>query len=231
MLKSIPLYHAFFDDPKGLCGRRDDAIIIEKIASLETRLHLITLASVLDSAPNPERWLELSRLQAHWLLDSSQVAYKQSKEIAQALQKEQIRAPQHLARVWWQISRGIKGRFGGSIRAFLKENDDDVLRLQQYFKSSRTTFPALSAETTSARWMDLVHRHGSVELKNWESLRIPLTDKEQESAKLFGLDDKQLHPSLALALHMWTFACHRLDGESCALTFCPHRKSLTAQNA
>jgi len=225
MPKSTPLYQAFFEDPKGLCGRRDDALIIDDIDSLETRLHLITLAVILDSAPNPERWVELRKVQNHWLLDSSQVAYKHSKEVAQALRNSHIRAPQQSARVWWQICRGIKGRFNGSIRAFFQENGDDVTLVRQYFLESRTTFPVLSAETTSARWLDLVHRHGKIELKNWETLRIPLDDQERKSAKSFGMDEEQLHPSLALALRTWTYACHRLGTESCALAFCPHRKS------
>jgi hypothetical protein len=221
---ATPLYQAFFENPKGLCGRRDDALIIEKIASQETRLHLITLAAVADNSPNPERWGELLKLETHWLLDSSQVAYKQSKEIAQAFRSEQIRVPQHIARVWWQICRGIKGRFDGSLRAFFSENGDDTLSVKRYFQRSRTAFPILSAETTSARWLDLIHRHGSIELKNWEQLRIPLGERESAAAKLFDLDEKQLHPSLALALQTWTYACHRLDAESCALPFCPHRK-------
>ena len=220
---SSPLFEAFFEHPKGLCGQHDPALSISLIEPLETRLHLITLGSILDNKPNPKRWAELIKLQGHWLLDASQVSYKTSHQIAQALREEGIRSPQHIARVWWQICRGIQGRFNGSFRALLQANNDNALSLQNYLRKSRTTFPVLSAPVTSARWLDMIHRIGQIQLESWDKLRITLPAKEKKSARLFGLDGEQFHPALVLVLHRWASACHRLNEDSCGLEHCPRR--------
>ena len=223
MLLSSPLYQAFFEHPDGLCGQRDPALPISLVESLETRLHLITLGSILDSNLNPKRWAELVKLQGHWLLDASQVAYKTSHQVAQTLSEESIRSPQHIARVWWQICRGVQGRFNGSFRALLQANNDNALSIQYYLRQSRTTFPVLSAPVTSARWLDRVCRVGQIQLESWDKLRITLPTKEKKSALLFGLDEEQLHPALALALHRWASTCHRLNKDVCGLKNCPRR--------
>ena len=219
MPTSHSLYQAFFQHPDGLCGHRDPAAPLAQIESLETRLHIITFACLLPK-PNTQNLLEE---QNHWLFDSSKVAYKRSQQITEALRAAQIRAPKHISRVWWQIARGIQGRYKGSIRALLQDNRDDTLTIQTYLRQSRTAFPVLSASVTSARWLDMVHRLGGIKLHNWDELREPLTAKLQKAAREFGFTEEYLHPSLALALRTWTSACHRLDTDSCGLEYCPRR--------
>ncbi len=222
-MHNSPLFQAFFDNPDGLCGQHDPSLPVAAIQSLETRLHIITLGSVLDKKINSKRWADLIKLEGHWLLDSSQVAYKSSHQVLQALQEEKIRSPQHIARVWWQICRGVQGRFNGSFRALLQANSDDALSVQNYLRKSRTTFPVLSAPITSAHWLDMVHRRGEVQLQRWDKLRVTLPARQRKTALLFGLDDADLHPALALALHAWPSACQHVDEISCGLEHCPRR--------
>ncbi len=216
-----PLYQAFFEHPKGLCGEHDLALPVAEINSLETRLSIITLGSILNTPPNTKRWTALIELEGFWLLNPSDVAYKTSHQVAQTLQEKSIRGSQHVARVWWQICRGITGRFDGSFRALLKTNDDDALVIQNYLHQSRTTFPVLSAPITSAYWLDFIHRIGKIQLKNWDKLQITLPAKTKKSAREFGWNGDRLHPAFALALRAWTSACHRLDGDSCGFQHCP----------
>jgi len=221
MPESSPLFKAFFESPNGLCGQLPPISEISKMEQLETRLHLITLGNIIDNTPNLKRWKELITLEDHWLLDSSQVAYKTSQQIAQALKEEKIRSPQHIARVWWQICRGIQGRFAGSIHALLKNSDANALSVQNYLHQSRTTFPVLSAPITSARWLDMIHRAGKIQLTNWGKLRVALPEKQKKAALLFGIHTEQLHPSISLALHVWESSCLQLEKDVCGLQNCP----------
>ena len=192
MPHSSLLYQAFFEHPDGLCGQHDPALPLRVIQPLEKRLHLIALGSIFTPNSNSKRWGELIKLQDHWLLDASQVAYKTSHQVHQALSEENIRSPQHIARVWWQICRGIQGRFDGSFRALLEANGDNALDIQSYLRQSRITFPVLSAPITSARWLDLNHRIGQIQLKNWDKLRVTIPSKQKEAALLFRLDESTM---------------------------------------
>ena len=217
MSLSSPLAQAFYHHPAGLCGHHDPAAPLAQIERIETRLQTITFVSLL---PSPNMQVILTQ-QSHWLFDSTQVAYKTSQQVSEALHAAQIRTPKHISRVWWQICRGIQGRFKGSIRTLLQNSHNDARAIQTYLSQSRTTFPVLSAQTTSARWLDMLHRIGGIELTHWDELREPLTAKQQKSARQFGFAEEHLHPSLALALRTWTSACHRRDVDTCGLKHCP----------
>jgi len=223
MPESTDLYQAFFESPDGLCGKQDAANDLGKIVGLEPRLHLITLGCILDATPRQERWKELLPLEDHWLADSSQVAYKRSQEVEQAFRENRVRAPKHTARVWWQICRGVQGRYKGSLRGLLDANQKNALRIQQYLEESTTSFPVLSAPITSARWLDMVHRVGQVRLVDWRELRLSLPESLKELAGLFDLDRELLHPALSLALQVWSGGCEQRDGDHCGLEDCPRR--------
>lgn len=222
MLFSSPLVQAFCDHPNGLCGQHEPAQVIDQISSVEERLNLLAFGIAADAAQaNSERWSALAEVHDHWLFNPSQAAYKTSPQIQEGLQQVGLKVPKHIARVWWQISRGVQGRTKGSWLALFEANQMDALEMQKYLRDSATTFPVLSGPVLSVRWLDLAHREGGVELKNWESLRAPLTNEFREEAKLFGITDEEIHPAFISALQVWKQACQKGKDISCGLTWCP----------
>lgn len=221
---SSQLIEAFSDHPLGLCGRHDPARVVTAIKDQERRLNILTLGVVLDINPlSEERWVALVSLSEHWLLEPSQVAYQSSQQIQTAMQEMHIQSPQHIPRVWWQICRGVQGRFKGSWRDLLATNEDHVQLLTDYLAISKATFPVLAGPVISARWLDLVHRVGGIKLKDWENLLVPLPAKQKKIARQFGIEFNNVHPLLFAALHTWPMACRKLPEGSCGLMDCPGR--------
>lgn len=222
---SSPLVQAFDDHSLGLCGRQDPAKVVSSIETLEQRLNILAFGAVLDTNPlSPERWSALVAIHDHWLLDPFQVAYRSSPQVLAGMQETHISGPQYIARVWWQICRGVQGRYKGSWRDLLRANDDDVYALQSYLQKSQTTFPVLAGPVISARWLDLVHRIAGVPLQGWETLTVTLPSSQRKAARLFGILTDEVHPLLSSALNIWQASCRRLSEESCGLVNCPGRK-------
>jgi hypothetical protein len=224
--KNMPLssllVQAFNDHPLGLCGQHDPAKSVASVASVEQRLNLITLGAVLDTNHlNAERWSALAALHDHWLLDPPQAAYKSSPQILAAMQQLHIAGPQYIARVWWQICRGVQGRFKGSWRDLLKANDDNAQTLQRYLQQSQTTFPVFAGPVISARWLDLIHRIGGVTLQDWDRLTVTLPPEQIKTARKFGITEAEVHPLVSSALEVWSTSCRNLPAESCGLAGCP----------
>jgi hypothetical protein len=224
MTFSSSLVQSFLQHPLGLCGRHEPAQIVGKIKDIERRLSILTLGVVLD--PNhlsQDRWSALADVHDHWLFIPSQAAHKTSPQILEGMQQLRLGAPQHLARVWWQICRGVQGRTKGSWRELLKLNEDNAQTLLGYLGNSKTTFPVLSGPVISVRWLDLIQRIGGVELQGWETLRVPLPGDQKKPAHLFGVDADDVHPAFASALKVWEGACQKLPGAACGLADCPRR--------
>jgi len=223
-LLSSSLVQAFQDHPLGLCGAHDPAKVVGSVEAVEQRLSALMLGVVQDTRYlNHERWSALAVIHDHWLLEPSQVAYRSSSEVLDGMHEVHISGPQYIARVWWQLCRGVQGRFKGSWRDLLKANHDNAQEVQSYFQNSRTTFPVLSGPVISARWLDLVHRIGGVELKGWETLTVMLPSDQKKTARLFGILADEVHPLVSSALNLWPVVCQRLPAESCGLDGCPRK--------
>jgi len=224
MTLSSPLVRAFNDHPLGLCGQHDPAKIVGSVEAIEQRLSALTLGVVLDTRHlNQERWSALAGIHDHWLLEPSQVAYRSSSEVSDGLQEMHISGPPHIARVWWQVCRGVQGRFKGSWRALLQANNDNARELQSYLQNSKTTFPVLSGPVISARWLDLIHRVGGVTLQGWETLTVTLPPDQKKTARLFGILADEVHPLVSSALNAWPASCQKQSEESCGLVNIPRR--------
>lgn len=218
------LIRAFTEDARGICGRHDPVRVVRGVADLEQRLNILTLGSVLDINPLSEtRWTTLISLAEHWLLKPSEVAYQSSHQVQNSMQEKGILGPGHIARVWWQICRGIQGRFEGSWRALLAANADHASNVEDYLRQSKTTFPVLGGSVVVVRWLDLIKRIGGVNLIEWEALRVPLTKGQKNKARLLGIEDERVHPLLFNALDLWLSACRRLPIESCGFEDCPNK--------
>jgi hypothetical protein len=131
MTLSSPLVRAFKDHPLGLCGQHDPAKSVSSVEALEQRLSILTFGVELDAKHlSQERWSALIAIHDHWLLNPSQVAYRTSAEVLTSMQETHVSGPPYIARVWWQICRGVQGRFKGSWRDLLQANDDNAHTLQ-----------------------------------------------------------------------------------------------------
>ncbi len=219
---SSALVQAFINHPLGLCGQHDPAKSVAGVDPIEHRLNILTFGAVLDAKHlNPERWSALAGLHDHWLFDPTQAAYQSSAQILTSMQQLHIAGPKHIARVWWQVCRGVQGRFKGSWRGLLKANDDNARTLLNYLQQSQTTFPVLSGPVISARWLDLVHRAGGVPLAGWDALSVPLPPHQEEAARKFGIAEDMVHPVVSSALEVWSGACQGSPAGSCGLAECP----------
>jgi len=225
MRVSHPLVEAFCEHPLGLCGRHDPALALTQVEPLERRLHILTLGVVADIFMPTEGWVSLAGLQNHWLSDSSQVAYKSSQLVREAMQAQGLLGPGHLPRVWWQICRGIQGRFKGSLRTLLQTNQDHAWTILDYLKNSKTTFPVLSGPILSVRWLDYVQRTGRVVIDGWDALKVPLSATQLKAAQEFGIEGEMVHPQVALALQSWVKSCRQLGSEACGLSACPRKSA------
>jgi hypothetical protein len=224
MTLSSPLVHAFHVHPRGLCGHHEPARVVSTVKDLEHRLTILALGTILDiNTLSHERWSRLASLAGHWLLNPSQVAYQSSQQVLITMQEMRILGGQHIPRVWWQICRGVQGRFKGSWRELIDINKDSAQMLQRYLQQSRATFPVLAGPVISARWLDLTHRIGGLNLHGWENLLIPLSKRQVKTAGLFGIGENAVHPLLFNALLVWTTACRKLPEEDCGLGVCPRR--------
>lgn len=218
------LIEAFSKDAQGLCGINDPVKPVQSVEALEQRISILTLGAVLSTNPlGAERWAALVALHDHWLLDPTQAAYRTSQQILAEMQQQHIGGPQYIARVWWQVCRGVQGRFKGSWRDLLKFNTDDAAILFKYFRQSQATFPVLAGEVICVRWLDLVHRIGGVPLKGWDALSVRLAPGRIPAARRFGIVEDEVHPLTASALETWSVSCRGLSGEACNLEECPLR--------
>lgn len=216
------LLRAFSEHPLGLCGQHDPARVVSDVGDPEQRLNILALGVVLDiNLLTPERWSGLVGLAGHWLLDPPNAAYRSSQQVMAAMREKDILGPAHIPRVWWQLCRGVQGRFKGSWRDLLAAGQDDAQILQRYLRRNRATFPILAGPVISARWLDLVHRIGGITLLNWETLGIPLPSGQKKTARLFGIKEDEVHPLLFSALYTWSGACRKLPEESCGFGDCP----------
>lgn len=226
MALSSPLVQAFDNHPLGLCGQHEAARSVSIIEDVEQRLNVLTFGTVMDvNFLSLERWSALAVIHDHWLLNPSKVAYESSAQVWTVMHEMHIPGPQHIARVWWQICRGVQGRYTGSWRDLFKANDDNAHTLQSYLWKNHTTFPVLAGPVISARWLDLVHRVGGITLQGWESLTVKLPSPQRKTARLFGIMDNEVHPLLSSALNAWPRYCRKLSVEFCGLNGCPARKS------
>lgn len=224
MSLSSNLVQAFSDHPPGLCGLREPARVVQSLGDAEGQLNILTLGVVMDSnPPGMEIWSALMAIHDHWLLQPARVAYQSSQQVQASLREMRIPAPEHIARVWWQICRGVQGRAQGSWLALLEANADHAHTILGYLQKSRATFPVLSGPVISARWLDLVHRMGGVPLQGWESLGVPLPSGQAEAARSFGIVGKRVHPQLHSALYFWASACRKSPAGACGLADCPRR--------
>ena len=224
MTASHPLFKTFDQHPLGICGQHDPAQVVSQLPDLEQRLSILTLGVVLDTNPlSKERWGRLLALAGHWLLDSARTAYQDSRQVQTEMQSLDFKSPGHIARVWWQLCRGVQGRFQGSWRGLIAAGDRSAMKLQAYLHGNKTTFPVLSGPTLSARWLDLVHRVGGIPLQGWDELSVPRSAGQEEAARLFGMESKSAHPALQSALMLWPQACQRRQDTSCGLKYCPGR--------
>lgn len=218
------LIEAFSNHPQGLCGINDPAKPVQSVEALEQRISILTLGAVLSTKPlSAERWAALAALHDHWLLDPTQAAYRTSQQFLAEMTQQHIGGPQYIARVWWQICRGVQGRFKGSWRDLLKFNTDDSAILCRYFRQSQATFPVLAGEVTCVSWLDLVHRIGGVPLRGWDTLRVRLAPSLIPAARRFGILEDEVHPLAANALATWSISCRGVSGEACSLGECPLR--------
>lgn len=224
MTLSSPLVRAFHQHPRGLCGQHEPARVVSTVEDIEQRLTILALGVVLDiNTLSRERWSKLASLAGHWLLNPSLVAYQSSQQVLASMQESRLLGGQHIPRVWWQICRGVQGRFKGSWRELIHVNKDNAQMLQSYLQQNRATFPVLAGPVISARWLDLIHRIGGLSLQGWENLLIPLSKRQVKTASLFGIGESVVHPLLFNALQVWTIACKKLPEESCGLGACPRR--------
>lgn len=222
MSLSSPLVQTFCDHSDGLCGQHEPALIVRQISSVEERLNLLAFGIAADAAQTTsEGWSILADIHDHWIFSPAQAAYKTSPQIQEAIQQLGLKVPKHIARVWWQISRGVQGRAKGLWLSLFDANQKDALHMQNYLRDNATTFPVLSGPVLSARWLDLVHRAGSVELTGWESLRVPVTKEFHTEARLFGATEEEVHPVFINAMQAWKRACQR-KAVPCGLTRCPN---------
>jgi hypothetical protein len=220
------LVNALKDRPAGLCGHHEPACAVETVADTEQRLRVLTLGAIMDVFPIRDRWETLAELSNHWLLDPGDVAYRKSQEVGAAMHDAGLGGPKQNARVWWQVCRGIQGRYKGSIRDMLRDNSDDAIRMQTYLFASKTTFPVLSGPVISAQWLDLVHRIGDVKLERWDELVMELSETQKQAAQAFGVKAAtRAHPATAAGLSIWNRACERLNPPDCGLDNCPRRES------
>lgn len=221
---SSRLVQTFLDHPLGLCGQNDPAKIVLSVEDPEQRLNILTLGVVLDINPlRPERWSRLAAAAGSWLLDPSQVAYQSSQQVQTVMQEMRLLGPRHIPRVWWQICRGVQGRFKGSWRDLIAANENRAQTLQSYLGQNKTTFPVLSGPVISVRWLDLVHRIGGLPLLDWETLRLPLPPGLRETARLFGVETDDVPPLLFAALYTWSTACQKQQDDACGFSSCPKK--------
>lgn len=213
------LWDVFLNNPTGFCGQGDPARALTQIPDLETRLSVITFANLL---PSPD-YSVLVTAHTAWLFEPSEVAYRRSQDVLVGFRDFNIVTPKHIARVWWQITRSVQGRFQGSFVDFLASQGSDALLVKNYLQRSKTAFPVLSGPVISACWLDMVHRMGGVTLLNWEMLSVPLSKQEQAAMREWGSMETASHPSLRLALRTWQRSCQSLKG--CELEKCPRARS------
>ncbi|MEN8240297.1 MAG: hypothetical protein ABFS17_00100 [Chloroflexota bacterium] len=183
------------------------------------------MSAIIDIFSKTSKLPNMINAQDHWLLCSTEVAYKQSKEVGSAINQLGIGGPKHNARVWWQVCRGIQGRFKGSITALIEENQFDANKIYEYLQSSKTTFPVLSGPVVSIRWIDMVSRSSQNPLKNWESLRMPQPGSLVQAAKDLGIYAKELHPAVVSALELWNEHCQAGKFSTCEWDGCPKKQT------
>ena len=225
MTQSSSLVDAFTTHPLGLCGQHDPARVLADVEPLERRVNLLAFGAVVSTTPlSQQHWTSLTANRDSWLFDPSQVAYQPSPAVSVAIQNLNIGAPGFMGRVWWQICRGVQGRFKGSWRSLFQSNADDTQRLLGFFGQSKAAFPVLSGPVISPRWLDLVHRIGGIPLSGWESLTVPLAPGQSEAASAFGITGQEVHPLVSAALSTWSAACQSLLPDSCGFPSCPRRQ-------
>lgn len=119
------LWYSYLNDPAGLCGQGDPAWVLKQIPDQENRLSVLTFSSLNFS---PE-YLKLLENHQSWLFRPQITAYKRSQEVGQEINRLGLRVPGYIPRAWWQVSRGVQGRFQGSWTALFRAQANDALAI------------------------------------------------------------------------------------------------------
>lgn len=209
----------------GFCGFREPAALVGQIPGSERRILVLAFGAILDIFLQGSQWETLVGIQDSPLLDPAWVAYRESKEIAQLMRQMKVGGPQYNARVWWQICRGVQGRFNGSFSDLLAANEWDSAAVQAYLKRSKTTFPVISGKVVSAQWLDWCSRIGGAALAGWEDLRVKLPASLIPAAEKIGVDHPLVHPQMYGALLAWEKHCNGLGEDFCGLAECWKRQT------
>ncbi|MCB2178876.1 hypothetical protein KQH61_05630 [bacterium] len=211
---------AYTSHSLGFCGFTEPAALIGQIESQEARIRVLAFGAVLDLFLQGKQWQNLERIAESPLLEPSWVAYQDSKEIAEQMRQMKLGGPQYNARVWWQICRGVQGRFQGSFSDLLAANEGDVRKIQAYLRKSKTTFPVISGDVVSGQWLDWCARIGGVDLYAWEDLRVKLPASLLPAAEKIGADQPMVHPQVYGALLAWEKHCAGLGEDFCGFAGC-----------
>lgn len=220
---SSSFVQTYLNSPDGFCGKIDPFKPLRDVSDIETRLHMLSMASILGAFNSPPKIETMLKRSDHWLFKSSEVAYKQSKEVGFELTQLHLGGAKQDGRVWWSVCRGIQGRYKGSIAGLLEANHYDTEQLYSYFQENKATFPVLSGPVISVRWLDLVSRFGGKPLTNWESLEVPFNENLKNQAGFINQNLEKIHPAAAAALELWHSGCHGADSAACGWEECPKR--------
>ncbi|MBA3534788.1 MAG: hypothetical protein H0T73_22990 [Ardenticatenales bacterium] len=197
---------------QGLAGPSEHALMIPAGVEVGSNPHLLflTLPRAISALQDEvELWeraaLAWASAEAQWLFDPAQVAYAEWPTVETALRQWRLASRRQESRGWYEVARGLQGRFKGDIRAMVEAGGGRTSGLLAYLAKSPSTFPFLSGEETSRLWLEQLRRIGGLSIEEDEPLCLVPSQRAREAAASQRLDPgpEALPAHHVLALEVW----------------------------
>lgn len=142
--------------------------------------------------PETELWERAGRMFAdeatRWVFDTERVSYGDWRDVGAALAAHGLGRRRQDVRGWYDLARGIQGRFKGAVNEMIDAAGNTVSGLVTYVDQHAATFPLLAGDVTARRWADQLRRRAGVTLDEDIALTEVLDDRVLARLSEAGID-------------------------------------------
>ena len=122
----------------------------------------------------------------HDVFCPSKVQKMTNEELKQKLTKYGVALqPNKQPLIWKILCQTFASNFGGSIRTFFAQNDNDIKKIKEYVLNNKKSFPYLSGTKILNYWLYVMTQYTNIKFKNRQEISVaPDTHVLQASVKL-----------------------------------------------
>jgi len=194
---------------RGLDGPSETELLVppDLTAGSPEHLRFVTLVRGISGLYREvELWRRGGELHAdvatHWVFDTGRVAFEDWRALEAALGRHGLAERRQDVRGWYDVARGLQGRFKGDVAAMVVAAGPAAADLVEYVAANKATFPLLAGDRIAARWADQLRRVARVAVDDaapglTERLGSSVRDRLARAGVELDSDEVPVHHALA----------------------------------